>query len=1054
MPDKLSKLQSYSLNKTAGDVKLIKLKDTYKKRANIDERISRIKRDQDIPLTGRANELSELRRIYFTQKKKLTALKDLKKTHITNNSEEPPVVAGIRGEAGIGKTRLVNEFLKPHPKNYVAGISDNSVMSPYSLLISMIKKYGDISNSDPKDLIKNKLKFILQDLSNYEKNKTGKRNLLGTYNLLCYLLGVTQQKDHRLKLPAAELKIHLQLAIRIFIEAAASKVNYTGEPFIIVCEDIHWIDDSSASAISYILNTLNIGSGKDAIPKIIMFLFLYRPEFKVMKEAEQKSEFTEIRLEALDYSSVQKIINSKTGKGKNAIITDPIPEATVKKLAERSEGNPLFIQEWMKMFGDKYTREELINIKKHKLKFERSDIEIPDSINLLIEKRLNRLTESELQILQYASVTGNEFSDVLLKGMAELLSNNSRIDEIINSLIESNFIQASEKVFGNEKYYRFHHDVIRKVVYDSIPDSSKKILHKTAGEVIEDLFSEKIEQYYYVLCDHFEKGGAEEKTIEYLEKAGDKARESFENERALGYYEKVNNFTFEKNSKVNSKTILKQLQVLKILGRWTESLNICNNLLNQTYFKKDLELYYQYKFYTADIYYHQSNYIKSIDGLLKLSKNLLYTSKQEKYLEILGLLCLNYYESGNPNKAEIYAKIFYELSKETESKLNLAKAFEYLGLVERLRGNFRVAISYFQKSLPLYEKSDNKYKAAILTNRIGINYSELSEFSKSLIYFEKCQRLTEKNGDIREYIHAIGNVGIAYTSMGNTHKALNIYKKRLELSKQINYVEAIASTLSCIGVCNYNEKLFDEALINYSSALTLFKKIGMKTNTASMYCNIALLHMHRGNYGEALKYIGLQMEINRSIKDKKGLCLGHINIANLYKRIKQNTEAARNYKKAIELAKIIDSKLLVAIAHYNYAELLLSAGELVEAEKNITLALEVKDNEDYKNQVFYFKLLDCAIRFNLELKKNHFELENNFLSLLASIVKETGSLLLEASDDESRAKVHYELWKMNLKLEEKNMKANTHKNIALKHFKILYKKTADIEYLNFISELS
>ncbi|MEO8446401.1 MAG: AAA family ATPase, partial [bacterium] len=524
MPDKLSKLQSYSLNKTAGDVKLIKLKDTYKKRTNIDERISRIKRDQDIPLTGRANELSELRRIYFTQKKKLTALKDLKNTHTTNNSEETPVVAGIRGEAGIGKTRLVNEFLKPHSKNHITGISDNSVLSPYSLFISMIKKYADISNSDPKDLIKSKLKFILQDLSNYEKNKTGKRNLLGTYNLLCYLLGVTQQRvDHRLKLPAAELKIHLQLAIRVFIEAIASKVNYTGEPLIVVFEDIHWIDDSSASAITYILNTLNIGSGKDAIPKIIIFLFLYRPEFKVMKEAEQKSEFTEIRLEALDYNSVQKIINSKAGKGKNAMLTDPIPEATVKKLAERSEGNPLFIQEWMKMLGDKYTREELIAIKKHKLKFERSDIEIPDSINLLIEKRLDRLTESELQVLQYASVTGNEFSDVLLKGMAELLSNNSRIDEIINALIESKFIQASEKVFGNEKYYRFHHDVIRKVVYESIPASSKKILHKTAGEVIEDVFGEKIDQYYYALCDHFEKGGAEEKTIEYLEKAGDKA---------------------------------------------------------------------------------------------------------------------------------------------------------------------------------------------------------------------------------------------------------------------------------------------------------------------------------------------------------------------------------------------------------------------------------------------------------------------------------------------------------------------------------------------------
>ena len=132
MSDKLSRLQSYSLNRKAGNIKFVKLKEVTKKKDKIDERIAAIKRDTKITFTGRENEISQLRHIYFSQKKKLTGRKELKNKFSQSEAPLVPAVIGIKGEAGIGKSRLISEFLKSHIKNSLHGTSDSQVQNPYS----------------------------------------------------------------------------------------------------------------------------------------------------------------------------------------------------------------------------------------------------------------------------------------------------------------------------------------------------------------------------------------------------------------------------------------------------------------------------------------------------------------------------------------------------------------------------------------------------------------------------------------------------------------------------------------------------------------------------------------------------------------------------------------------------------------------------------------------------------------------------------------------------------------------------------------------------------
>jgi len=1061
MPDKLLNLKTYSIKHSIGNVKLIKLKDQEKRKINLDVKIASIRRNDKIKFSGREDEISILKQTYHLQKKNLSQYKNQNLSIDNNEYSEGPIIIGIKGEAGIGKSRLVSEFLKSNSKRFLSGFSDKSKQNPFSLFMSMINSYCQILNSDSAEEIKKKLKFALSELSNFEKNRADKKNLKNIYNLIGYILGVIPKeykKDNRLKLPAKELNVHIRLSIKYFIEAVAAKCNFFNEPLIVVCDDLHWIDDSSLNTLSYLFNTLSIDKNNHAQYKGMIFLLLYRPDLKMMREVELKSEFTEIDLKPLDYNAVRDILISGNKNKNNKSKTETITDKTIQLLTERSEGNPLYIQEWMKMYIEKNRFEKLSIEKNRGSKSDIKKVEIPESISVLIHKRLERLKKKELRMLQYASVLGNEFSDLLLLRISEMLSNESDMESILLNLIENNFIKKSERTFGREKYFEFHHDIIRKVIYESISEENKKILHKTSGEAIENLFKDKIEHYFFILCDHFEKGEAENKQTEYLEKSADFARENFENDRAILFYDELGKLYLGKDPYSYAKIIIKQLQIYKTIGKWKEALDICMKQVSKLNYKKDSELFYKFSFNIADIYFHQSVYINSIKQLMKLLKYPEFKIDNKIYLEILGLLCLNYYESGNPNKAEKYAKEFFEISNNTEDKINLAKANEYFGLVERSKGNYLKSIFYFKKSSSLYAQSKDMIKSAVLTNRVGINYLHMSEHSKALKFFEQCKMLTEKVGDVREYLNAIGNMSVVYNAIGKSDKTFRLCKKKLEFSKRINYIEGIATSLASIGNYFYNEKNFDDALANYSEALKHFEKIKRKTSIANMNCNIALIHLHRGNYRDALNHLEIQMKINQNIKNKEGMYLAHINLANLYKNIHQSTEAIINYKQAIKIAKDMNSNLFKTLANYNYAEHLLNIGELEKAKTNIDLAMAINNNDLYKKEVSLFKILNQKIKFNLEIKNFHFDSFNKSLNFnsknLKLIVHETEQLLNDSINDEGKAKIHFELWRMKRKLGFENMKIKKHKHLALKLFKQIYKKTLDIEYQTLISELS
>ena len=430
-----------------------------------------------------------------------------------NEGERKPVVIGIRGDAGIGKSRLLYEFQKTGNTVALYGTTPNINQNSYCIFAEMIKEYFRISDIDSGDVAINKLEKGMSDLKKY-LSLTEQVFLDSAIPMLGYLLNIGYD-DIRFSLEPKDLQVHIQTSIRYFIEAVAKTVNGQKEPLIVVLEDLHWIDELSELTIDYLVRTLN-SENKHADSsqcRQLMFILTYRPEYEVSKEISSNSAFEEIELQPLQEEDAEKLIQSISGDMKHS-------QRIRKLLMKKSGGNPFYIEEWVQLVKEMPDTAEL---------------PVPDTLNSLILSRIDMLEDNLKQLLQVAAVVGREFSCKVLPGVYKKLNNH---DDIITSL---KLLEAGDFIIEDSNTdipsYFFRHILMQEVAYSTMLIANRKMIHRMTAEVIEEQF-ENLTEFYCELAEHYTKAEIWHKALEYSRKTGTYFKKILKYDDAITYYRK------------------------------------------------------------------------------------------------------------------------------------------------------------------------------------------------------------------------------------------------------------------------------------------------------------------------------------------------------------------------------------------------------------------------------------------------------------------------------------------------------------------------------------
>ena len=416
-------------------------------------------------------------------------------------------VISISGEAGTGKSRLLEEFKATLDLMQVQWREGSAYQYaqkiPYFPLINLLNRDWQIREDDSPESIREKVE---SELCRLIKDREDLIPYVGSLYSLAYpeLQGINPE-TWKSRLHEAVLTI-LQNDSRL-------------APTVICLEDLQWADPSSIDLLRLIVSQFR-GQA--------LFLLTYRPPFTLFTSHQLspiRKTYLEIHLQDLSHTESQEMVQS-------LLKTKNIPPQLKVFMQELAEGNPFYLEEMtnalieteiLKREGDSWGLSRPIT---------KSDL--PSTIQEVISARLDRLEKHTKRLLQEASVIGRAFLYDVLQRVAISPEN---LGEHLSVLEHLDLIRVS--AVQPDLEYVFKHALIQDAVYNGLLKKDRRAIHERIGQAMEKMFNHRLFEFYETLAFHFKHGQSGFKAVDYLIKSGEKSLERYALDEAHDYFKEA-----------------------------------------------------------------------------------------------------------------------------------------------------------------------------------------------------------------------------------------------------------------------------------------------------------------------------------------------------------------------------------------------------------------------------------------------------------------------------------------------------------------------------------
>jgi tetratricopeptide (TPR) repeat protein len=383
-------------------------------------------------------------------------------------SERTCLLFTVLGPAGVGKSRLVHEFLADASSratvlrgrclSYGEGIT-------FWPLAEAVKQAAGITEEDSTDAARSKLDALT----------TGTDDGPLVADRVAALVGLA---------PAGAAGDDAFWAVRRLFETLAAD-----RPLIVVFDDIHWAEPTFLDLIEHIADW-----SREAP---ILLLCVARPELLELRSAwgGGKMNASSILLEALGPEECAGLIDNLVGG-------TALPREARGRILDAAEGNPLFVEEMLAMLIDdglitfadgRWTANEEV-----------ARVAVPPTIQLLLAARLDRLDAEERAMVELGSVEGKVFHRGAVAAMApEHVRPNVRLRLL--ALTRKELIRPDRATFAGEDAFRFRHLLIRDAAYQGMPKESRARLHEAFAAWLQDAPGERRTEYEDIVGYHLEQ---------------------------------------------------------------------------------------------------------------------------------------------------------------------------------------------------------------------------------------------------------------------------------------------------------------------------------------------------------------------------------------------------------------------------------------------------------------------------------------------------------------------------------------------------------------------
>lgn len=408
----------------------------------------------------------------------------------------------IVGEPGIGKSRLVHEFVhSPLIQDWTvlqSGTTSHDTSATYLAIAILLRAWFDIGERDSPSEAAPKLHAGIEKLD---------RALAPALPALCALLDLPVNDPHWATLSPPQKRHRTLNAVQALVMRKAEE-----RPLALVVEDLHWVDVGTQAVLDHLVTGLAAAR--------VLLLFTCRPEYR--HEWSGKSYFSRLRLDPLAAVNADRLLRTLLGEeGSLAGLR--------RSLIAQTSGTPLFLEESVRALAE--TGALVGSVGSYRAAAAVEDLQIPSTVQAVLAARIDRLPLSAKSLLQTAAVIGKDVPLEFLQPIADVPE-----DALQNILAE---LQGAEFLYPTrllpEPEYTFKHALTHQVAYESVLRERRRAVHVRLVELIEALYSDRVDEQAERLAHHALGGELWDKAVRYLHRSAVRAMQRSAHQQAIQY---------------------------------------------------------------------------------------------------------------------------------------------------------------------------------------------------------------------------------------------------------------------------------------------------------------------------------------------------------------------------------------------------------------------------------------------------------------------------------------------------------------------------------------
>ena len=446
----------------------------------------------------------------------------------------------VSGEAGVGKSRLIQEI------NAEAEARGMRVLAGHCVHMEGVEPYLPFVEILEQALLSPRSPTALHEALGESGSEIAR--------ILPSLRRVMPDLPPPLDLPPEQARRYLWISLLEFTERATRD-----RPTLLVLEDLHWADQSTLMLMEYLAAHLQ------QLPVLIAGTYRddeigrSHPLSRMLGQLTRRRLGSRIAVHRLPEDQVRAMLRGLAG--------DEPPEELVRAIDAESEGNPFFIEEVFLHLAESGVLFDQDGRFRRDLRID--ELDVPDSVRLVIGERLGRLSRTTRQVLAAGALLGRVFETAVLEHLSGL-----EPDALADALEEAEQARliAPDRTGGSRLV--FSHELLRQTLLVEESSLRRQRLHAKAAEAIEWVHADDLEAYAAELAYHLARAGPHAdptRLVRYLRVAGDRAAEAAVFEDAVAHFRHAITVLPKGDAAGHGQLLERLALALRSIGRWEEA---------------------------------------------------------------------------------------------------------------------------------------------------------------------------------------------------------------------------------------------------------------------------------------------------------------------------------------------------------------------------------------------------------------------------------------------------------------------------------------------------